>query len=196
MTTKTAKRTRIVACGVFKPAIEHLRLANRYPNLRFTYLPPVLHITPQKLEQNLLRRITAAQRKDERIICLYGECIPDLSNVCQYQGVMKVPGHSCYEMLLGNERFEQFIDETAGTYFLEKDLIINFREYCIEPLELDDEEMRDCYFQHYRKLLYVRQPTDPDLISQAHDLADFLELSLSVSDADYSHLEKSLIRLI
>ena len=196
MTTKTAKRTRIVACGVFKPAIEHLRLANRYPNLRFTYLPPVLHITPQKLEQHLLRRITAAQRKDERIICLYGECIPDLSNVCQYQGVMKVPGHSCYEMLLGNERFEQFIDETAGTYFLEKDLIINFREYCIEPLELDDEEMRDCYFQHYRKLLYVRQPTDPDLISQAHDLADFLELSLSVSDADYSHLEKSLIKLI
>jgi hypothetical protein len=196
MTTKTAKRTRIVACGVFKPAIEHLRLANRYPNLRFTYLPPVLHITPQKLEQHLLRRITAAQRKDERIICLYGECIPDLSNVCQYQGVMKVPGHSCYEMLLGNERFEQFIDETAGTYFLEKDLIINFREYCIEPLELDDEEMRDCYFQHYRKLLYVRQPTDPDLISQAHDLADFLELSLAVSDADYSHLEKSLIRLI
>lgn len=196
MTTKTAKRTRIVACGVFKPAIEHLRLANRYPNLRFTYLPPVLHITPQKLEQHLLRRITAAQRKDERIICLYGECIPDLSNVCQYQGVMKVPGHSCYEMLLGNERFEQFIDETAGTYFLEKDLIINFREYCIEPLELDDEEMRDCYFQHYRKLLYVRQPTDPDLISQAHDLADFLELSLAVSDVDYSHLEKSLIRLI
>ena len=196
MTTKTAKRTRIVACGVFKPAIEHLRLANRYPNLRFTYLPPVLHITPQKLEQNLLRRITAAQRKDERIICLYGECIPDLSNVCQCHGVMKVPGHSCYEMLLGNERFEQFIDETAGTYFLEKDLIINFREYCIEPLELDDEEMRDCYFQHYRKLLYVRQPTDPDLISQAHDLADFLELSLAVSDADYSHLEKSLIRLI
>ena len=196
MTTKTAKRTRIVACGVFKPAIEHLRLANRYPNLRFTYLPPVLHITPQKLEQHLLRRITAAQRKDERIICLYGECIPDLSNVCQYQGVMKVPGHSCYEMLLGNERFEQFIDETAGTYFLEKDLILNFREYCIEPLELDDEEMRVCYFQHYRKLLYVRQPTDPDLISQAHDLADFLELSLAVSDVDYSHLEKSLIRLI
>jgi hypothetical protein len=196
MTTETAKRTRILACGVFKPAIEHLRLANRYPNLRFTYLPPVLHITPQKLEQHLLRRITAAQRKDERIICLYGECIPDLSNVCQYQGVMKVPGHSCYEMLLGNERFEQFIDETAGTYFLEKDLIINFREYCIEPLELDDEEMRDCYFQHYRKLLYVRQPTDPDLVSQAFDLADFLELSLSVSDADYSHLEKALIKLI
>jgi hypothetical protein len=99
-------------------------------------------------------------------------------------------------MLLGTERFEQFMDETAGTYFLEKDLILNFREYCIEPLELDDEEMRECYFKHYRKLLYVRQPADPDLVSQAYELADFLELSLAVSDADYVHLEKSLIKLI
>jgi hypothetical protein len=151
---------------------------------------------PQKLEQHLLRRITAAQRKGERIICLYGECIPDINNVCQCRGVLKVPGHSCYEMLLGTERFEQFMDETAGTYFLEKDLILNFREYCIEPLELDDEEMRECYFKHYQKLLYVRQSNDPDLVSQAGEIADLLELSLSVSDADYSHLERALMKLI
>jgi len=196
MTTKAAKTTRILACGVFRPAVEHLQLANRYPNLRFTYLPPVLHIMPQKLEQHLLRRITAAQRKGERIICLYGECIPDINNVCQCRGVLKVPGHSCYEMLLGTERFEQFMDETAGTYFLEKDLILNFREYCIEPLELDDEEMRECYFKHYQKLLYVRQFADPDIVSQAGEIADLLELSLSVSDADYSHLERALMKLI
>jgi hypothetical protein len=196
MMIKTAKKTRIVACGVFKPAIEHLQLANKYPNLRFTYLPSVLHITPQRLEQHLLRRITAAKRKDERIICLYGECIPDINNICQCRGILKVPGHSCYEMLLGTERFEQYMDETAGTYFLEKDLILNFREYCIEPLELNDEEMRECYFKHYRKLIYVRQSTDPELISQAGEIADLLELSLSVSDADYSHLEKALMKLI
>jgi hypothetical protein len=196
MTTNVAKRTRILACGVFKPAIEYLRLGTRYPYLRFTYLPPVLHITPQKLEQHLQRRITTAQRNDEKILCLYGECIPDISNFCQCQGVLKVPGHSCYEMLLGTERFEKFMDETAGTYFLEKELILNFREYCMEPLELDDEEMRECYFKHYQKLLYIRQPTDPDLLSQAYDLADLLELSLAISEADYSHLEEALIKLI
>jgi hypothetical protein len=88
------------------------------------------------------------------------------------------------------------MDETAGTYFLEKELILNFREYCIEPLELDDAEMRECYFKHYQKLIYIRQPTDPNLLSQAHDLADLLELSLAISDADYSHLEKALTKLI
>jgi hypothetical protein len=33
-------------------------------------------------------------------------------------------------------------------------------------------------------------------VSQAGEIADLLELSLSVSDADYSHLEKALMKLI
>jgi len=106
--------------------------------------------------------------------------------------VAKVPGPNCWEILLGSERFGQLIEETAGTYFLEKDLILNFEENCIEPLELYDEEMRNYCFGNYRKLLYVRQPSDPDLMSQANRLAEFLELSLEIMDADYSHLERRL----
>jgi hypothetical protein len=196
MTTKTGRITRIFACGVFKPALEHLRLGKRYPNLRVTYLPPVLHTRPQELEKYLRKRVIAAKRKDELIICLYGECFPDICDFCQRHGIKKVPGYSCYEMLLGSERFRQLMDETTGTYFVEKDLLFNFREYCIKPLELDDVEMRKCYFEHYQQLLYVRQPTDPEFMSQACELADFLELSLSISDADYSHLEKALIQLL
>jgi hypothetical protein len=196
MTTKTRKITRIIACEVFKPALEHLRLVKRYPDLRVTYLPPVLHTRPQKLRKYLLRKIATSREKDEFIICLYGECIPDISDFCQYNKVKKVPGHSCYEILLGTERFRRFTDETAGTYFREKDLLLNFRKYCIEPLELHDKEMREYYFKHYKKLLYIRQPTDPDLRLQACQLADFLKLSLVISDADYSHLEKALIKLL
>ena len=196
MTTKTEKITRIIACGVFKPALDHLRLAKRYPGLRVTYLPPVLHTRPQMLERYLLNEIIAPQRKDEHIICLYGDCFPEINDFCQRHGVKKVPGHYCYEMLLGTERFKQLLDETAGTYFLEKDLLLNFGEYCIEPLELHDEEMRKCYFEHYQRLLYVWQPAHPDLSSLASGLADFLELSLDVNDTDYSHLEKALTQLL
>jgi len=196
MMGSTERITRIIACGVFKPALEHLRLAARYPGLQVAYLPPVLHISPQRLRRYLLRRIAAAQRRNESVVCLYGECFPDISGVCEHRGVCKVPGHSCYEMLLGTERFTELMDETAGTYFLEKDLLLNFRKYCVEPLELDDEELRKCYFEHYEKVLYVRQPEDPDLVSQASELADFLELSLAISDADYRYLERALMQLL
>jgi hypothetical protein len=99
-------------------------------------------------------------------------------------------------MLLGSERFNQLLNEMAGTYFAEKDLIINFEEYCAIPLELHDEEMKGYCFNQYRKLLYVRQPSDPDLVAEAGQIADFLGLSLDVSDVDYSYLQKSLVELL
>lgn len=188
--------TRIIACAVFKPALEHLQLENRYSDLRITYLPSDLHLRPEELRNRLLRKMASAQKRDERVICLYGHCFPNIDDFCKQHGAIKVPGHYCYEMLLGSERFQQLIEEMAGTYFAEKDLIINFEEYCVRPLELHDEEMRKYCFERYRRLLYVRQPADPNLVPQARKRAEFLELSLEIRDADYSHIEKKLIELL
>ena len=196
MSNKNKKTIRIIACCVFKSALEYIKPENRYPDLRLTYLPSNLHLRPEELAKYLRKEITSAQRKKERIICLYGDCFPGISEYCQRRRVVKVPGLHCWEMLLGSERFNRFIEETAGTYFLEKDLILNFEKNCMEPLELYDEEMRNYYFRNYQRLLYVRQPSDPDLMSKATKLGEFLELSLEITDADYSHLEKRLTELI
>jgi hypothetical protein len=104
--------------------------------------------------------------------------------------VTKVPGLHCFETLLGSKQYEKIMNEMPGTYFLERDLILNFEEYCLEPLELHDEEMRKTFFEHYERTVYVRQPADPDLLSKANELATFLQLSLEIWDADYSHLKK------
>ena len=196
MLKKTENITRIVACAVFKPAIEYLQLERRYPNLRLTYLPSKLHLRPQELKTRLLAGIKTAQKRNERVICLYGDCFPDIDDFCQERGAIKVSGHYCYEMLLGSERFRQLIEEMTGTYFAEKDLILNFEEYCAKPLGLHDEEMRNYCFQQYRRLLYVRQPSDPDLVPKASEVAEFLGLPLDIGDADYSRLEKELTKLI
>jgi hypothetical protein len=83
-----------------------------------------------------------------------------------------------------------------GTYFLERELILNFAEYCSEPLELHDEEMRKSFFEHYERIVYVRQPSDPDLVSRARELAELLHLTLEIRDADYRHFDKILTDLI
>ena len=193
---KITTTVRIIACEVFRPALEYLQLERRYPNIRVIYLPSRLHTNPKRLESTLLKKIASAKTRKERIICLYGDCFPEIRDFCQRHGVSKVPGIHCDEMLLGNERFDQIIEETAGTYFLEKDLILNFEEYCMKPLELHDAEMRDCFFRHYQRLLYIRQPADPDLVSKVQELAEFLELALEIRDADYSHLEREFAELI
>lgn len=196
MSGKTGNITRIIACAVFKPVLIYLQVKDRFPNLRFTYLPANLHLRPQEIKNRLLKEITSAKKRGERVICLYGNCFPDMEDFCEEQSVIKVPGHYCYEMLLGNKRFRRLVDEMAGTYFLEKELILNFKTYCMDPLELYDDEIRRYCFQHYKRLLYVRQPSDPDLLPKAGELAEMLDLALEVRDADYSHLAKQLIELI
>ncbi len=194
--SQAGKITRIIACRVFKPVIEHLGLESRFPDIRVTYLPPVLHLRPRELGKYLRKEVQAAERSNENIICLYGDCFPGIGDYCLKHQAGKVPGAYCWEMFLGSQRFQNLLEEEAGTFFLEKELISNFKAYCIEPLELYDEELRELYFQHYHRLLYVRQPSDPDLVPEVTELARFLDLALEVEDADYSYLEKELVKLL
>ena len=196
MYANRGKGTRIIACAVFKPALEHLQIKKRYPGIRITYLPSNLHLRPQGLKDRLKEEVRSAQEKGERVVVLYGECFPDMEEFCLQEGVVKVPGSYCYEMLLGTERFKELIEEMAGTYFAERDLILNFQEYCVTPLELHDEEMRKYCFDNYTRLLFVQQPEDQDMGPMASEVADFLGLSLDISEADYSYLDRRLSELL
>ena len=188
--------TRIIACAVFRPALEHLQIAKRFPQLQTAYLPSRLHNMPLELERRLLKEILSSRRKCGRIVCLYGECFPGMNEFCQRLRVGRVAGVHCGEILLGHQRFEEIMHEATGTYFLERDLIVNFDRYCRRPLELDDREIREALFRHYQRLLYLRQPSDPDLMPKARRIADFLELSLETASVDYSNLESQLLDLI
>jgi hypothetical protein len=186
----------VIACGVFRPALEYLELGNRYPHVHLTFLPSNLHLRPQELEIALRKEISSAKKRNEIVVCLYGNCLPDMGSFCHHLGAIKVPGLHCFQMLLGSERYQHIIEEISGTYFLDGDLILNFEEYCSKPLDLHDDEIKRLVFRNYQRLLYIRQPSDPDLISRASEVAEFLHLSLNVQDADYSHLEKILTDLI
>ena len=187
---------RLIACGVFRPALKFLRLEEKYPQLRVTFLPSNLHLYPRTLKKNLLREIDSARKRNERPLLLYGYCFPGIEEICTQNCADKVPGLHCYEMLLGSDSYDQIMAKTAGTYFLERELIVNFKDYCLDPLELYDSDIRKSFFKHYKKVMYVRQPSDPDLKAAAGKLAAFLNLSLEIIDADYSHLNKRLIHLI
>ena len=187
---------RILACGVFRDALRHLRLPGHHPGLHVTYLPPSLHNQPRELKKELSRQIHLARKEGESILCMYGQCFPEMDDFLQQQRIPRPAGAHCYEMLLGSKPFRRVMEEDAGTYFLEKELILHFSEYCLQPLELHDPQMRQWCFQHYRKILYIRQPLDPDLVPRARDLAHFLALHLTVMDADYSELKANLLKLI
>ncbi len=188
---------RIIACGVFRDALRHIEPQRFHQNVTITYINPYLHNYPQKLKEEILYQIHLAKKAGDKILCLYGRCYPDLDDHLCEMGIPRVPGEHCYEILLESKRFHALIDEEAGTYFVEKDLILNFHEYCIQPLELDDPLMRGIFFQHYKRLVYIRQPFDSERITpDFHDISQFLNLKPVVVDTDYSELKAKLIKLL
>ncbi|MFC1835027.1 DUF1638 domain-containing protein [Thermodesulfobacteriota bacterium] len=188
--------TSIIACEVFKDVLGHLNLSASTPNIRLRLLPSTLHLDPVTLQKELTRHFRAARNRRDRIVCLYGDCFPGIGESCKSFGAIKVSGCHCYEILLGSRKFRRIIEETTGTYFLERQLIEQFDKYCAEPMELHDEEVRRLMFQHYRQVVYVRQPSDGDLLAEVARVAELLELAMEVRDADYSHLEKQLKRIL
>lgn len=188
---------RIIACGVFRDALRQIEPQRFHQNVIITYITPYLHNHPQKLKDEILHQIHLAKKTGDNILCLYGRCYPELDRHLYEMGIPRIPGEHCYEILLGSKRFQDIVEEEAGTYFIEKDLILNFPDYCIQPLELDDPLMRESFFQHYKRLVYLRQPLDPDsIIPSFDDISQFLNLKPMVIDVDYSELETKLIKLI
>lgn len=187
---------RIIACGVFRDALRQIEPQRFHRDVVITYVTPFLHNHPQKLKQEILYQIHLARKAGDEILCLYGRCYPELDDHLHAMGIPRISGEHCYEILLGSRRFHAIIDEEAGTYFIEKDLILNFPEYCMQPLELDDPLMRESYFKYYKRLAYIRQPLDPDTVMpKVREISHFLKLKPMMIDADYSELTASLLRL-
>jgi hypothetical protein len=155
-------------------------------------LPSNLHLTPHLLRQRLEDELAAAKGAGVPLVLLYGDCFTDVDRFCAQTGVVKVEGVHCYEMLLGAGRFKAIIDRSAGTFFAERLLLRDFESLCLRPLELDDPELRGAYFAHYRRLIYLRQPQDPDLRAKAAEVAELLGLDWEIAEADYRHLEVRL----
>ena len=186
----------IIACNVFRSAMEHLGIRQRYPDLTLRYLPAHLHLQPVELRRRLLAEIDAARKLNQPVGCLYGHCFEDIEDILEKAGVPRIRTGHCFEILMGGDRYRRSIQDQAGTFFMEKELVENFEDYCWDPLELHDPQMRRWYFEHYRRVAYIRQPHDPDLTDQAQRIAGALDLELQILEADYKELELALNQLI
>lgn len=189
-------RNWIVACQVFEDALDFLRIEQRFPNWAIRFLPARLHLRPNELKMRVFDEIQTARRCGAAACCLYGQCFPDIDHCLTQQGVFRVPGAHCFEILLGPGRHRRLTTEETGTYFVEKQLIVHFDDYCWKPLELHDPAILRWYFEHYRQIVYIRQPNDPDLAGRAEALAKRIGLRLRIEDTDYRDLEAGLVETI
>ncbi len=112
------------------------------------------------------------------------------------EGVERVAGPHCYEMY-ADGTFDAMMSEAVGTYFLTDYLAQSFDHLVIEGMGLDRyPDLREDYFRHYTRVVYLAQRDEPALREKAQWAADYLQLPLEIRPAGYGALEERLMAIM
>ena len=116
-----------------------------------------------------------------------------LERACAEMGVEMIAGPHCYSFFDGNARFAARGDDDLTAFYLTDFLARQFDAFVWQPLGLDRHpELRDMYFGHYERLIYLAQTDDPALTGAAQACADKMGLSFERRVTGYGDLETSL----
>ncbi len=109
------------------------------------------------------------------------------------RGVERLPGEHCYAFYAGLERFAALHEAEIGTFYLTDYLVRHFDRLIIAGLGLDRHpQLRDAYFGHYTRLLYLAQTDDADLSRRAEKAAGHLGLRFERLFTGYGLLDPFL----
>jgi hypothetical protein len=189
-----AGRTLIVGCGAL--ARELVELTKPLPNVDVACLPPELHNRPGGIPARVRARIRRGRREGyERIFVAYADCGTGglLDPVLAEEGVERLPGAHCYEFFAGRTDFAALADEEPATFWLTDFLARNFERLVIRGLGIDRHpELEQMYFGNYRRVVYLSQTDDPDLLAMARRAAERLGLAFEHRHTGYGELADSI----
>ena len=95
--------------------------------------------------------------------------------------------------MYGGRLFDELMEEEPGTFFLTDFLVRGFRGTIWNGLGLDrSPQLKDDYFRHYRRLVYLTQLEQPELLAKAQEVAATLALPLELRHTGYGLLEERL----
>lgn len=135
----------------------------------------------------------------ETVAIAYADCgtYGALDEVCTRHGVRRLEGLHCYDVYGGADRMRSMFEQQPGTYVLTDFLVRSFRRTVVQELGLDRHpELRDDYFRHYTRVVWLAQDPDDEVRALAEDAAAVLGLPLTVIDVGLQGLDDSLRELL
>jgi hypothetical protein len=120
-----------------------------------------------------------------------------LDTVIEKLGLKRLGGNHCYDIFAGKEKIQSIMDADAGTYFLTDFLVKSFHRSVIVELGLDKRpDLRDDYFKHYKKMVWLAQNPTPELTVMAQAAADLIGLELEIDVVGEGSLKEQILELL
>lgn len=189
----------IIACGALARELVCVMRANAWAQLKVTCLPARLHNRPERIPQAVRECIRENRAAFRRIFVAYGDCGTggQLDRVLEEEGAQRLPGAHCYEFLAGAKEFMQLADAEPGTFYLTDFLTRHFDRLVINELGLNRHpELLTLYFGNYRRVVYLAQQRNTELIRSARLAAEWLGLPLEIRHTGLAPLAQALLPLV
>lgn len=190
--------TGLIICGAL--AREVLDLIERYGwDAHVLGVPALDHNYPDRIAPHVEEQILEWQFTYDRMIVVFGDCgsrgALDVL-LAKYPDIERIDGPHCYEMY-GGETFHQLMEEEPGTFFLTDFLLRGFEGLFIKEMGLDRfPSLKEDYFRNYRRMVYLVQKEEPELLEKARKVAKMFDLSIEFRQTGYGHLETRLVALM
>lgn len=186
----------IIACGAL--AREVKAIADQLPDFTLQCFPATLHNHPDRIVPAITTILNDTAGQYDRTVLALGDCGTGgaLDRLCDARGLQRLPGAHCYAFFAGVPVFDAMMEEELGTFFLTDFLARQFDAMVMRPLGLDRKpELRDMYFGNYKRLVFLSQTNDNDLLARAKAAADTLGLSFEHRATGLSPFARDLSRL-
>jgi len=188
-------RVLVIACGALAHEITALIRLNNWQHISLTCLPAIWHNSPAKIAEGVEE--LAARHCDtyDKLFLAYADCGTggDLQKLCARLGIEMIAGPHCYSFFEGNARFAAHGEDEITTFYLTDFLARQFEAFVIRPLGLDRHpQLRDAYFGHYEKLVYLAQTDDTALDAKARAAAVRIGLTYERRFTGYGDLARAL----
>ncbi len=189
-------KTLFIACAALGREVR--AIIKKYSwNADFEAIDAKLHLRPKLIGPAVEERLAKTEGKYERRVVVYGHCGAfDLDGILQKHGAVRPLGPHCYEMY-GGERFAQALKEVAGTFILTDFLVRAWDTLAVKGLQIDKHpQLQKLMFRHYRRVIYYSQEEDEKLVAKAHQIAECLNLPLTIQHVGYGDLEQRLVAIM
>ena len=167
-------RVALIACGAIAQPAAAVVERRGWP-VDVHPLPPLLHNHPDRIAHDVRDLALRLGGTYARVVVGYADCgtYGALDEVCDELGLARLPGLHCYDVFAGPSRLQQFFEEQPGTYVLTDFLVRSFARTVLTELGLDRHpELRDDYFGHYTRVVWLAQTPDEELREQAEAAAE------------------------
>src|SRR3954447_21043432 len=195
---RPARNPAVIACGAIAKPVAEIVARRGWP-VAVHPLPPLLHNQPQLIAGEVRTLALELSERYAAVAVAYADCgtYGALDAVCAELGLRRLPGLHCYDLFAGESRLAAFLDEQPGTYLFTDFLVRSFERTVVRELGLDRyPELREDYFGHYTRVVWLAQEPTDELRMLARAAAMRIGLPLTVIETGDVKLEAALASLV